>query len=174
VIVLKSPNLDRIWETFIKIPSQKTPQGRTISLSILYDIVRFKIYPLTTQLKWYCFLVHNRESGVPTTEDDENLYYHIRFELDNEEFLESLPEHCVMTRKAPYDSVRRISIRREVFFDTSMLRIEKIEEVWRIIGEQSEWFINTLNAFKENQSVPPTLISPFLHYFSNMTQMRVA
>jgi len=171
---MRSPDLDRMWETFIEIPSQRTPQGRTISFSVLYDIVRFKIFPFTTQLKWYCFLVHNRKSGVPTTEDDDNLYYHIRFELDNEEFLESLPEYCVMTRKAPYSGVRRISIGKGVFFDTSTLKIEKIEEVWRIIGEQSEWFMNTLNAFKENQSVPPILISQFLHYFANMTQKRVA
>ncbi|UCE16444.1 MAG: hypothetical protein JSV12_02180 [Candidatus Bathyarchaeota archaeon] len=165
--------MDRIWETFIKIPSQTTPQGRIINLSVLYDIVRFKIYPLTTQLKWYCFLVHMKGSGVPTTEDDKNPYYHIRFEPDNKEYLESLPEYCVMTRKAPYGGIRRISIGRGVFFDTSRLRIEKIEEVWRIIGEQSEWFINTLNAFKENQSVPPILVGQFLHYFANMTQMRV-
>jgi len=170
---LKSPNLDRIWETFIKIPSQRTPQGRIINLKVLYDVVRFKIYPLTTQLKWYCFLVHNRESGVPTTEYDNNFYYHIRFELDNEEFLESLPKYCVMTREASYDDVRRISIRKGVFFDTSKLKNEKIEEVWRIIGEQSEWFIGTLNTFKENQSVPPALVSPFFHYFANMTQMPV-
>jgi len=57
-------------------------------------------------------------------------------------------------------------------FDTSLLKHEGIEEIWRIIGEQSAWLLETLDAYKENIEIPPLHIAEFLHYYSNMTQMR--
>ena len=171
---MEKPNLDRMWETFIKISSKRTPQGNEIILTVLYDLIRFKISPLTSNLIWYHFLIHNKESGVPTSEDDDNAYLHIRFEPKNpDDFLNSLPDYCVMTRKVNRKWVEQISIGKGITFDTSRLKHEKIEEVWRIIGEQSEWFINMLNISKEDVEISILHVNQFLHYFSNMAQMPI-
>lgn len=167
-----------MWETFIRIPSQN---GKT-SYSILFDIVRFKIRPIVLRLRddgiinWYCFLIHNKESGVPTSMDDKNAYFHIRLALKNEikrNFPEFLPDYCIMTRKVEGNWVGQISITKQIKFDTSLLKEERIEEIWRIIGEQSEWLLNTLAVYKNDIAIPALHISEFMHYYANMTQLPV-
>ena len=81
--------------------------------------------------------------------DDKNAYFHIRLALKNEikrSFPEFLPDHCIMTRKVERNWVEEISITKEIKFDTSLLKEERTEEIWRIIGEQSEWLLDTLAA----------------------------
>ena len=174
---MQKPNLERMWETFIKIP---TDNGQ-IRFGVLFDVIRFKISPMIQRLRddriinWYCFLIHDRNSGVPTSQNDTNPYFHIRIALeenDKLDFPKSLQDYCVMTRKIDRKWVERISITPETTFDTSLLKHGGIEEIWRIIGEQSEWLVNTLNAYKEDVNVPLLHIIEFLHYYSNMTQMR--
>jgi len=176
--VMEKPNLNRMWETFIKIPSE----NGQIRFNDLFDIIRFKISPVIQRLRneqiidWYCFLIHDRNSGVPTSQDDASPYFHIRIALKENiksDFPKSLEDYCVMTRKADRKLVEQISLTRETTFDTSVFRNEGIEEVWRIIGEQSEWLLNMLNSYKEDVAVPPLHIAEFLHYYSNMTQMRL-
>ena len=172
---MEKPDLNRMWETFIRIGLS----SETSFIERVYDTIRFKAYPLIADLKqkqiinWYCFLRHDRNSGVPTTEDANNQYVNIRVALKedakSEVFLESLPDYCVMTRKIERRRVEQISIGRGRMFDTSPLKSEEIEEVWRIIGEQSEWLINLLNKYKENVIIPVEHIGQFLHYYSNMT-----
>ena len=58
-----------------------------------------------------------------------------------------------------------------MFVDTSLFKTEEIEEAWRVIGEQSEWLLNTLNIYKENARITPVQILPFLRYSANMTQL---
>lgn len=168
------PDLNRMWETFMMIP---TEDGR-LRLSLLYDHIRLKVYPMIARLQnkdmidWYCLLIHNRKSGVPTSEDDDNAYFHIRFSLgrnvDPNEFLASLPNHCVLTRKINRERVESIS-----GLDKSLLKNEDIEEAWRIIGEQSEWFLNMLNIHKGDADIPPKQIAQFLHFYANMSQLPV-
>lgn len=123
---------------------------------------------------WYCFLIHDRNSGVPTTENDDNPYFHIRFDTKEEiNPKDSLPNYCVLTRKIDVDWVKDISIRRGEVFNTSMLKDESIGEVWRIIGEQSEWLLHALDIFKDDTDIPLLYVSQFLHYFANMTQMMI-
>lgn len=142
----------------------------------LYDIVRFQILPLVNKLRdesiidWYAFLVHDRLSGVPTTQDDDGLYYRVRLGLaagvDPERLLHMLPECCVMTRK--------MAVNTEIQgIDRSALRGEAIEEAWRIIGAQSEWFIDLLATHKADRDVDYRQVAQFLHYFANMAQLRV-
>lgn len=160
-----------MWETFVKIPAEDS----RIRLNIVYNIIRSKICPLISSLRdkdviaWYCFLLHDRSSGVPTSKNDVNPYFHIRFELkkdiDPDDFL---PNYCVMTRK-----IRREQVESIVGIDKSLIKNEQIEEAWRIIGEQSEWLIDMLNIHKENVDIPYQQVAQFLHYFSNMTQLQV-
>jgi len=159
---MQKPDLNRIWETFIKIPLNCNP----------IDMIRFQVFPLISRFKdtgirWYCFLIHDRGSGVPTSKDDPHLYFHVRFELDEdtnpEEFL---LDYCVMTRKTePIENIAGIN--------KSLLRDEQIEEAWKIIGEQSEWVINMLNIYKPEVDIPPNQIAQFLHYYFNMTQLGI-
>ena len=170
---MQKPDLNQMWETFIKIP---TEDGR-IRFSDVYNNIRSKICPMISQLKdnnvinWYCFLIHDRNSGVPTSEDDDNPYFHIRFALessvDPNEFLSSLPNYCVMAH--------RIERRLESIsgIDKSIIKNEEIEEAWRIIGEQSEWLLEMLNIHKEDVYIPPQQIAQFLHFYANMTQLQV-
>ena len=165
---MQKPNLNQMWETFIKIglPNE-------VSFGRLVQIIRFNIYPMISRLKddgiinWYHFLIHNRESGVPTTEDDNNLYYHIRFALKKDikpkDVHNLLPNYCEKTR--PIE--RRLESISGI--DKSLLKNEEIEEAWRIIGEQSEWLINMLNIHKEDIEIPTDQVEQFLHFYSNMT-----
>jgi len=171
---MQKPDLNQMWETFIKIPTDDNRVG----FSLLYNNIRSKIYPMISRLEdndminWYCFLIHDRNSGVPTSEDDKKPYFHIRFTLkkdvDPSKFQDSLPNYCVMTSKRkrrPIESIAGI--------DKSLLKNEEIEEAWRIIGEQSEWFLEMLNIHKEGVDIPPQQIAQFLHFYANMTQLQV-
>lgn len=167
-----------MWQTFIKI-------GRPTAISFerVMSMIRSKVSPLISDLEqkkiisWHCFLRHDRESGVPTSEDDDNQYLHIRVSLKEgiktEDFLKSLPDYCVMTGKINRRQVEQISIGQGIFFDTSPLKNEEIEEIWRIIGEQSEWLVNLLKNYKESVNIPLEHMGQFLHYFSNMTCLAV-
>jgi len=167
---MQEPNLNGMWETFIRIGLPNT-----VSHSRFYDMIRSNVHPTIFDLKqkeiidWHCFLVHNRDSGVPTTEDDDNLYFHIRISLKKDVNPEDfLPKYCLMTRKVKPDDVKQIWITENEVMDTSKFKTERIEEAWRIIGEQSEWFLNMLDSYKENVEITPKQVGPFLHYFSNM------
>ncbi len=169
---MQKPNLDMMWETFIKIGLPNK-----IPIIKLYDIIRFKVSSVISSLRnndagsWYCFLIHTRNNGVPTTEDDDNLYLHIRFTLRKDvnpnDVLGLLPEYCVMTRhiEPRLESISGI--------DESLFRSEEIEEAWRILGEQSEWFLQMLNAHKEEVNITLRQVGQFLHFFANMSQLRI-
>ena len=169
---MQKPNLDMMWETFIKIGLQnETPYVK------LYDVIRFKVSSVISSLKdnnagsWYCFLVHGKNSGVSTTEDDDNLYLHIRFtirkDIDPDKVLSSLPDYCEMTR---YIKPRLNSI---AGIDKSQFKSGEIEEAWRLLGEQSEWFLQLLLAYKEETNISPQQVGQFLHFFANMSQLRI-
>jgi hypothetical protein len=160
-----------MWETFIKIPAE----GNTIHLHDVYNTIRTKIYPLIVSLiddgilNWYCFLIHNRHSGVPTPENDDNPYFHIRLELGkNVNPADFLPSYCVMTRK-----IRREQVESIDGVDKSLLKNEAIGEAWRIIGRQSEWLLDLFNIHKEDADIPPEQIGQFLHFYANMACVAV-
>jgi hypothetical protein len=151
-----------MWETFIKI----APEERGITG------IRSKVRPLVSRLRdegftgWYHFLIHSRQSGVPTSDHDPNLYFRIRFDFEGTDPTKNLPDYCVMTRKTG-------RIENITGIDKSLLKNEQIEEAWRIIGEQSEWVLNMLNIHKENVDVPLNQAMQFLHYYFNMLQLAV-
>ena len=159
---MQKPKLDRMWETFVRIPPNSNP----------INLIRFQIIPLISQLKdkghvqWYHFLVHNRESGVPTSDDDKNAYFHIRFEFEGADPIRILPDYCVMTQKTR-------QLENITGIEKSLLKNEEIEEAWRIIGEQSEWLINMLSIYKEDRDIPPIQTMQYLHYYFNMMQLGV-
>ena len=159
---MQKPNLDKMWETFVKIPPNSNP----------INLIRSQIIPLISELKdrgsvrWYHFVIHNRESGVPTSQNDKNAYFHIRFEFEGTDPSGILPNRCVMTRKTG-------RIENITGIDKALLKDGEIEEAWRIIGEQSEWVTSMLSIYKEGVDIPTIQIVQFLHYYFNMMQLAV-
>jgi hypothetical protein len=172
---MDKPNFDRMWETFIRIGEFDiiTPNKPFIDVPKIIQIIRFKINPMISRLledgviNWYCFLIHGKDSGVPTTRDDNNAYFHIRVSaVEDKE--PSFPDYCIMTRKIKRDWVSSIT-----GINKSLLKNEEIEEAWRIIGEQTEWLLNMLDIYKEDIELPPNQIAQFYHFFANMTQIGI-
>jgi len=167
---MQNPSLDKMWETFIKIglPNE-------VSFGRLIQTIRFKIYPMISDLRqkklinWYCFLIHRSRR-----KDDPNLYFHIRVALekgvDPEVFRESLPDYCVFDQPIKREELESIS-----GIDNSLLKTEEIEEAWRIIGEQSEWVMSMLNIHKKDVEINkyPKQIGQFLHYYFNMFGLQI-
>lgn len=168
---MQKPDLNRVWETFIKIG---LPQD--MSLQQIISLIRSKVYPMICDLRnrkiinWYFFLIHGRGSGVPTIKEDNNAYFHIRFSLNKDievknekDVINFLPNYCVLTQKARHKRVESI-----LGIDKSLLKNEEIEEAWRIMGQQSEWIIDMLNIHKENVEILIPQIVQFMHFFLNM------
>ncbi len=72
---MEKPDLNKMWETFIKIgePDLITPKKPPINPSKVIRMIRSKINPMISRLQdesiinWYCFLIHKRNE-VPITE----------------------------------------------------------------------------------------------------------
>jgi len=164
---MEKPNLERIWETRIKIG---LPQ--TVTIQQIIHTIRSKLYPMLLDLKtkktikWYCFLIHGSRR-----KDDPNLYFHIRFEPksdinDKERVNGILPEYCEKGMTERCKDVEDVYSIEGI--DKALLKNEEIEEVWRIIGEQSEWLMNMLNIHKDNVEIPIRQITRFMHFYLNM------
>ena len=170
---MEKPDLDKLWETFIRFSWDELSSGGQISL------IRDKVDHVISVLKakgdsgWQCFWIHDKNSGVPTSADDDYLYFHIRFDMKKHiSPMDVLPFYCVLTRKVEAEWVKAISIDDKGSpFDVSLLKDESIEEVWRIIGEQSEWLLNLLKSFKENVKIPASYLKGFLNHYTDMTAL---
>jgi len=165
------PDLSKTYETFILIPIY---QEQTIIfnwnqyIKLMYD----KAIPLIDNLlvdniiDWYSFLIHNKTNGVPTSEDDNNFYIHLRLEVvksnSEEDFYRYLPEYCVMTRKMPGPYPHPMS-----GIYPKKLKNEDIGEAWKILGECSELMINILKSHENIDSFPIEHVSQFLHFLGN-------
>jgi hypothetical protein len=168
-------------ETFIRIGL-----SNAVTHEQVFKMIRTEVFQTIRQLEkdgiidWYSFLIHDRESGdIPTTIDDNNLYFHIRVSLSENNDLESLKkplkDFCLMTRKAKLGSIDHISLNETgtIRFNPSLFEHEGIEEVWRILGEQSEFFLKVFDCYKDNAVIPTHEILAFLHYYHNMVGLAV-
>ena len=170
---MEKPDLDRMWETFIRFSWDNLSSGGHIGLIREKVAHTISLLKAKGKISWYCFWIHDKNTGVPTSKDDEYLYFHIRFSLTKHiNPVDVLPIYCVLTRKVDPEWVKAISIdNKDTKFDVSLLKDESIEEVWRIIGEESEWLLNLLNAFKDNINIPVSHIQGFLNHYTDMTAL---
>ena len=164
---MEKPNLERIWETYIKLGP---PQ--TVTNQLIINTIRLRLYPLLNTLKaedkikWYCFLLHpSRIKG------DQNFYFHIRLEpkeeiKDKEQVNALLPDYCEKEMTALCKDVENITSISGI--DKTLLRNEEIEEAWRILGEQSQWLMDMVNIYKDDINIPIGNITQFMHFFLNM------
>jgi len=154
---MKKPDLERMWETWIKIGPK-----RGLTQKNIQDTIRTKIGTLFPHLliegkiTWYHFLMH------PYREDPTNIYFHIRYSPTDAMTEDDLSDYCVPPKK--------ISLKRHIAgINRSIIKNDEIEEAWRIIGEQSEWIINLIDIHKENSGwIPIDQIVQFMHYYFNM------
>ena len=155
---MDAPNLNRIWETYIKISTDQS----------IVSTIRSKLYPMLNALKtnnmikWYCFLIHRSKA-----QEDENLYFHLRLEPNNtinnkEQLNQILPDYCEKEMTGLCKDVDNIS-----GINKTLLKDENIAEAWRIIGEQSEWLIDLINIHKDVE-IPIGQITQFMHFYLNM------
>ena len=101
---------------------------------------------------------------MPTTEDDQGLYIHLRLELTPTtkecELRKELPSCCKMTqRMAKPKSLDTV--------DFDALKGEDVEEGYKVLGEASEWVLRMLESHVPDKPVPPQNIGQFLHYIGN-------
>ena len=165
------PDTERIVETFIPIQVAKDATAVQVWQDYL-DMLRSVVAPLVRDLtqkgaiNWYCFLVHNWESGVPTSRDDDRLYVHLRMALtkaaNEEEFINQLPSFCHFSRKMTMPNPPRLDN-----VDIQSLAKGQVEQGWKVLGESSEWVLKMLDAHDPNKRVPPQNVAQFLHYIGN-------
>jgi hypothetical protein len=165
------PNVDRMVETFIPIQDSKDIGSLQVWQNYL-DMLRSVIAPLVRDLSrkgminWYCFLVHDRGSGVPTSEEDDRPYVHLRVSLtratSETEFISQLPSFCHFSRKMSMPNPPSLDK-----VDIQFLVKGQVEEGWKILGESSEWVLKMLDAHDPNKPVPLQNVAQFLHYIGN-------
>lgn len=165
------PNVESMIETFILIQVSEDATPLQVWQNYL-DMLRSVVAPLVRDLtqkgaiNWFCFLVHDRKSGVPTSKDDDRLYVHLRMALtkaSNEtEFINQLPSFCHFSRKISMPNPPSLDN-----VDIQCLAKGQVEQGWKILGESSEWVLKMLDAHDPNKQVPPQNVAQFLHYLGN-------
>jgi hypothetical protein len=174
---MDKPHLNRIWETYIEIPIDYQKMGYSTILRIIYDTLRQKVRPTISGLeqkgtKWYCFLFHGSR-----VQGDTKPYWHIRFEpregIDDKEKVNALlSNYCDKTKTELNEKVESIKTIKGI--DESLIKNGEIEEAWRILGEQSKWFMDMLEIHKEDDGISSKQIFQFLHFSLNMSQLLFA
>lgn len=170
-VPLQRPVLSRGIETFIPIPLP--PYATRIAVWQEYlELLRSMVAPLVQrlmesgQITWYSFLIHNRESGVPTHESDNGLYVHLRMVPERRVTLKrlkpQLPSMCLMTRRIPQPVPNTLDK-----VDVSALVAGSAAEGFRVLGESSEWVLRMLQAHRSNMRIPRDNVEQFLHYIAN-------
>lgn len=154
---MQKPDLDQIWQTWVRIASKKDFSVDEKKAVLIPDTIRNKIaiFPELLRegkIEWYCFLIHDYP------EDPDNIYFHVRFAKAEGKKV-ALPEYC---KKPERDKVgENIS-----GIDKSLLENEDIREAWRIVGEQSDLIIKLVQIHKDK--IPIQQFIQFKHYDTNM------
>lgn len=174
---MKKPNLDKIIETFVPIPFNRSATAVQLWQDYL-DLLRTQISPLVRRLQdlgmieWYSFLVHGRQSGVPTDESDQAHYVHLRLEVadgvQESDIASQLPPFCRMTRKMPV--AQRDGLDNS---DVRAFKDQNVEWGWRVLGEGSEWVLRMLESHDPAMRIPPQNVAQLLHYLGNSLLIRM-
>jgi hypothetical protein len=169
---MRTPELNRLVETFVRIG---TPAE--LSRDRHFSLLRTLVAPLIRDLRarnligWFSFLVHDRNSGVPTTPNDEAVYLHLRLErLDGVDFdtlVSALPQACVFTQ-----AVAAVDARSLEPADHTALVVPEVATGWALFGASSEWALDFACAHRNDRSVPLNNLRQFLHYLGNQLLIR--
>ena len=184
-----------VWDTFLRIPDPATSdevpvaedgwldaKGVSPAAPAILRLLQREVVPLIRrlenrsmrQISGYFFLIHNRESGVPTTADDRSAYIHMRLYFcgvrSRAAVQKLLGGEWVMTR-AIYDEGTSIA-----GIDPKFIRGGSVDAIREILKKQSELALQIVRTYTDDVD-PLALIGQVrqcLHYLSNMLQMRVS
>jgi len=151
---MKKPDLNQMYETFIRVPINQ-PHDAVTYIENYLAFVRKTVLPLIRDLRakgiisWFCFLRHLYQNQPSV---------HLRFELQRGSELE-LPDCCEGTRKMEDANIKEV--------DTSTLRNRDIAEAWGVIGEGSDWVLKMLEAHSGDSSINVRQAVQFIHYINN-------
>lgn len=174
----------REWSTFFRIPLPNTTdqalaldpgwcdaKGVYSGSAVVLRLLKGKVAPLlhnlrNSGLKSFHFLIHDRQSGVPTTEDDKAAFIHLRLFFKRAVHLDLTVLGFEMT--APSGKMTEIG-----GLDLSMVS-GGVRRAVDLINMQSAWVINVLtNHNWKDDGEMVRQMRQFLHYFANMTQMKL-
>lgn len=182
------PALKYTWETFLRVSTTEAMTSDEVSdaddayliskgvesiAPYMMRLIRDEVLPLirslqkNNDLEWFSFLLHSRESGVPTTEDDKGVYIHLRLSFNRPQVKLKLPRDWVMTRS--------IKLSEEIGGVDGKALVGGTKTMWLLIGAQAALMLDFVEAYKPHTEVL-TLIKQtrqFLHYSANMFQMKV-
>ena len=170
---MNAPNLDHMWESFVHIGSVEY-----VRVYGYLDVLRAQVAPVIADLRsaglvdWYCLLVHGADEGVPCGPADRDCYWHVRVSLaegvSGDDLKRRLPRAWQWTQpmgRQNTDSITGVT--------ADALRDQDISLAWRIIGEQSEWWLRMIDCYRPN--MPSRALCPdillYLHLLTNMTQL---
>lgn len=178
----------RVWRTFLKIDSSmladKAPvadplwlaqQGMNESSPIVLELLRERVLPLYRhhQPERIWFFVHNRESGVPTTEDDKGAYLDITLVFDKPRDLASR----IVNIDAPFVMTRPDKLSEQCAgWDLTKLNSRKIGIVYALHNMQAQMLLEFIASFNKDADTMTLLkhLRQYMHYLANVTQMRIA
>ena len=168
------PDTTRTYETFLRIAG---PDARPEELWPGYvQLLRTTVTPLIRELQtagvigWFGFLVHNRESGVPTDADHRSSYVHLRMSLAagavEADLLSRLPGSYLMTRKMVFpDPPTLDGVELPTLLDGD------VRQGWKLLGESSEWVLSLLEAHEPEREIPFRNVHQFVHYVDNQLML---
>lgn len=159
----------RWWETFVPLKrcfccKQNEKVWVTVQKYVIPKMIELEECGVV--FRW-CFLIHNKESGVPTASN--KLFVHIRAELTPDvshgRFVNFLGPRFYMTRRIVEGKMDQIA----------GLNLDRItgreEEAWSLLCTQTQFAVKLLGAYKKTPKARE--IGQWLHYFSNMFLMEV-
>jgi hypothetical protein len=174
----------RVWRTFLKIDNAILGDAPPIdalllksmgceeSTPIVIDLLRQHVLPMLRgaqrrYIQHYWFLVHNRESGVPTVESDKSIYLDITIVFG---------DPCVFLPGDPFVMTRPHELGDACAgWDTKKLH-HGIESVYGLLDAQARLVVQFLESFRKDTDDLTVLrhMRQYMHYFSNATQMRIS
>lgn len=184
-----------IWDTFLRIPSGATSdevppvdpswldmKGVYHSAPALLRLLQREVIPLVRRtmtgydqpVSNYFFVVHDRESGVPTTADDKSGYIQMRLYFWATTTLSKvqklLGDKWVMTKPIHDEGMKIAGI------DEKFIRDGKVDAVRDILKAQSHLALQIVDTYTDDVDLLILIqqVRQNLHYLSNMFQMRVS
>lgn len=188
---MKKLKRSRDWDTFLRVPGPSTTNlasmdagwlsqhGAHWTSPIVIGLLRDEVLPLVRSLERsnsnlmsYFFLVHDYQSGVPVSAMDKASYIHLRLKFEEPTLYVQKSETSAweMTRPIIDDGESPSGV-EDTLFRAGYDRPAQI-----VLWQQSKWVLDVLEMHKQTADTGQMVLQmrQFLHYFSNMTQMRVA
>jgi len=193
----------RDWVTFLRVPEPSTTdlvpalepvwcQARGINPAApnVIRLLRDKVLPLVRGLEkksglvGYHFLVHDRLSGVPTTEDDHGAYIHLRLVFKKGYEFDKYIAGWTLGHRAPGQatpqSMAFVMTRPAATGQTEIGGVDLglipggLVKANHLINLQSAWVLAFIEAHAWRDDADMVKQTrQYLHYFANMLQINV-